>query len=229
MFIEVNNIGKFYGEGTATVKALDNVSFGICDGENVAVYGPSGSGKSTLLNIITGLLHPSAGAAIVDGIDLYNDLGNDGLARFRSEYIGFVFQGFNLIPYLNAYENTVLPLAHLDMRRAQKREMAEDVLRKVGLEDRMKHLPSELSGGQQQRVAIARALVNEPPILIADEPTGNLDQVSSAEILGLFEELHADGHTIISVTHDESTLKFAERKIGIIDGKIVSAVEQTVG
>jgi putative ABC transport system ATP-binding protein len=142
------------------------------------------------------------------------------LARFRSEYLGFVFQAFNLIPYLSAYENTVMPLAHLDIRRKQKRAMAVEALRKVGLADRMKHLPSELSGGQQQRVAIARALVNEPLIIIADEPTGNLDQETRSEIMGLFADLNDEGHTIVSVTHDSDTLAFAKRRIAIVDGHL---------
>jgi putative ABC transport system ATP-binding protein len=221
MFIKIQSVCKNFGAGEAEVRALDRISFGIEQGESVAIHGSSGSGKSTLLNIIAGLLHPTAGSVTVDGIDLYEDIGNDGLARFRCEYIGFVFQAFNLIPFLNAYENTVLPLAHLDIKRKQKRMMAEEALRKVGLSDRMKHLPNELSGGQQQRVAIARALVNEPFIIIADEPTGNLDKDTRDEVMDLFSQLNAEGHTIISVTHDSATLAYAGRKIEIADGRLL--------
>lgn len=220
MFIRFVEVTKTFGTGEASVRALRDASLDIAKGESIAFYGPSGSGKSTLLNIAAGLLHPTSGAVIVDDINLYEDLGNDGLARFRSEYLGFVFQAFNLIPYLNAYENTVMPLAHLDLKRKHKRAMAEAALKKVGLSDRMKHLPSELSGGQQQRVAIARALVNEPLIIIADEPTGNLDGETRGEILSLFAALNADGHTILSVTHDADTLAFAGRRISLVDGNL---------
>jgi putative ABC transport system ATP-binding protein len=220
MFIRFLEVAKTFGSGQAAVRALSCATLDIEKGESVAFHGRSGSGKSTLLNIAAGLLHPTSGSVIVDDINLYEDLGSDGLARFRSEYLGFVFQAFNLIPYLSAYENTVMPLAHLDIRRKQKRAMAEEALRKVGLADRMKHLPSELSGGQQQRVAIARALVNEPLIIIADEPTGNLDQETRSEIMGLFADLNDDGHTIVSVTHDSDTLAFAKRRIAIVDGHL---------
>ena len=221
MFITLKSVKKTFGSGTGEVLALDGVSMEIDSGESVAVHGPSGSGKSTLLNVLAGLLHPSEGEVVVDGFDLYGDLDTEGLARFRSEYIGFVFQAFNLLPYLSAFENAALPLAHLDLRKHQKREMAEAALGKVGLSDRMDHLPSELSGGQQQRVAIARAIVNRPLILMADEPTGNLDQETRNEILDLFTELNLEGQTIISVTHDPKTMAHSKRHIGIVDGRIV--------
>ena len=220
MFIEIEGLAKVFGEAEGLVVALDEISACIDEGEYLAVHGPSGSGKSTFLNIVGGLLHPSAGTVTVDGINLYEDLDSEGLARFRSEYVGFVFQAFHLMPYLTAYENVVLPLAHIGISRKKKRHMAEEALRSVGLIDRMTHLPGELSGGQQQRVAIARAIVNEPMIIIADEPTGNLDQETRGEILGLFNHLNRDGHTVIMVTHDPKNVEDACRSIYIVDGRI---------
>ena len=228
MFIEISSITKEFGNADARVRALQNVSLGIERGENVAIYGPSGSGKSTLLNVISGLLHPTSGRVVVDGIDIYGDLGDEGRSRFRCEYVGFVFQAFHLLPYLSAYENAVLPLAHLGIRGRDKRRMAEEVLHRVGLSDRLGHLPSELSGGQQQRVAIARALVNDPYIIVADEPTGNLDRESSEEILNLFRALQEEGRTIITVTHDETNLAHAGRTFEVVDGRIKNAMKSSL-
>ena len=222
MFINVDTVSKTFGTGEARVFALNQVSTEIEKGESVVVYGSSGSGKSTLLNVIAGLMHPTSGQIAIDGIDVYEELGHDGLSRFRSEYIGFVFQAFNLIPYLNAYENTVLPLANKSMAKKEKREMASEALRKVGLADRMDHLPSQLSGGQQQRVAIARALVNEPLIIVADEPTGNLDHATSREVMDLFSALNSEGYTFIYVTHDQEALGYAHKKIELVDGRVAA-------
>ena len=221
MIIQLREITKEYGEGAGRVRALSNIHLEIERGEFAAIYGQSGSGKSTLVNIIAGLQRPSAGIVLVDGIDIYGELSNDGLARFRSEYIGFVFQAFHLLPYLNSYENTVLPLAHTGMRKRDKRRMALEALGRVGLSDRLGHLPSELSGGQQQRVAIARAVVNNPEIIIADEPTGNLDQKTRDEIMEVFSSLCKDGRTILMVTHDPVNLSVASRLIELSDGIMV--------
>jgi len=187
----------------------------------IVITGPSGCGKSTLLTIMAGLNHPSTGEVIVDNISLYKELGNDGLADFRSDYIGFVFQSFHLVPYLYSLENVMLPIAHLKYSTKKKREMATKALIRVGLEDKINKLPGELSGGQRQRVAIARALVNNPEIILADEPTGNLDSKTRDDIMSLFESIREDGHTIIMVTHDPDNIKHANKSINIVDGKIV--------
>ncbi len=220
MYIQLDNISKTFGKGEATVKALKNVGFSIDKGDYVALHGPSGSGKSTLLTILAGLQHPTEGKVIIDEISLYEDLNNDGLAGFRSNYIGFVFQAFNLLPYLTTLENVLLPLAPMNLGNNKKKEMGKLALERVGLTDRGTHLPSELSGGQQQRVAIARALVNEPGIILADEPTGNLDSETRDEILNLFEDLNKAGHTILMVTHDVSNIKAARKSIRITDGRL---------
>jgi putative ABC transport system ATP-binding protein len=219
--IKLNNIYKTFGSGDSQVLALNNLSLNIKEGEFVTIHGPSGSGKSTLLTVMAGLQHPTNGEVIVDDISLYSVLDSDGLSRFRSEYLGFIFQAFNLIPYMTLEENVMLPLAHKSIPRAEKKEKALTILKKVGLVDRMNHLPSELSGGQQQRAAIARALVNNPKILFADEPTGNLDSKTRDEILNLFKELNSWGHTIIMVTHDDSTINVASRSIELFDGELV--------
>ena len=217
----MHNISKIFGEGDGRVVALSQVNIGIEQGEYVAIYGQSGSGKSTLLNILAGLLGPTTGSVSVDGINLYEELNSDGLSRFRCEYVGFVFQAFNLLPYLTAYENTVLPLAHLELKRREKRRMATDALSRVGLSDRLDHLPAELSGGQQQRVAIARAIVNEPMIIMADEPTGNLDQKTRDEIMELFSDLNGEGQTVIMVTHDPDNIADAKRQVRLSDGAVL--------
>ncbi|MGL1893336.1 MAG: ABC transporter ATP-binding protein [Spirochaetaceae bacterium] len=219
--IKLDNLDKIYGNGDNQVIALKNLNIEIKEGEFVTIHGPSGSGKSTLLTVMAGLQHPTRGEVIVDDISLYTTLDSDGLSRFRSEYLGFIFQAFNLIPYMTLEENVMLPLAHKKISRAEKKKKALTILNKVGLADRMNHLPSELSGGQQQRAAIARALVNEPKILFADEPTGNLDSKTRDEILSLFKELNSWGHTIIMVTHDDTSIKVASRRIKLSDGEII--------
>lgn len=220
MFIQLKNISKIYGSGDSRVEALKHVNIEIEKGEYLAVYGPSGSGKSTLLTIMAGLLHPTEGEVILDEISIYKDLNSDGLAGFRNEYLGYIFQAFNLIPYLNTLENVMLPLAHQDISVQEKRALANAALEKVGLADRATHLPSQLSGGQQQRVAIARAIVNNPLLLFADEPTGNLDSKTRDEILALFSDLNKAGHTILMVTHDLDNIKAAQRYIKILDGVV---------
>ena len=221
MYLQLLNISKIFGKGEAQVRALESVGFSIEKGDYVAIHGPSGSGKSTLLTIMAGLQHPSSGKVIVDEISLYEELNNDGLAGFRSNYIGFVFQAFNLLPYLSTLENVLLPMAPVRISSKEKREMAHQALSRVGLTDRAAHLPSQLSGGQQQRAAIARALVNEPGIILADEPTGNLDTETRNDILSLFDDLNKAGHTILMVTHDASHIKAARKSIKITDGHII--------
>lgn len=181
--MQVQNIDKEYGNGDALVRALRGVTFSIQPKDFVAVCGPSGSGKTTLLTIIAGLNHPTEGEVVIDDISIYKELNSNGLANYRNEYIGFVFQAFHLIPYLTAMENVILPLAHQNIRNKEKRSMAASALEKVGLSDKSKSLPGKLSGGQRQRVAIARAVVNDPRILLADEPTGNLDTKTRDKIL----------------------------------------------
>ncbi len=212
-FIEVRNLTKDYG---ANVLALRNVSFEVDKGEWIAVMGPSGSGKSTLLNVLGCLDSPSEGQARVDGGDL---AGFDAaeMARFRAEKVGFVFQQFHLVPYLTAVENVML--AQYVHSLADEPEAAE-ALRRVGLGDRLEHLPSQLSGGEQQRVCVARALINQPNLILADEPTGNLDEVNEALVMGLFTELHREGHTIVMVTHDPEIGRMAERRIELHHGRL---------
>ncbi|MFH1578127.1 MAG: ABC transporter ATP-binding protein [Candidatus Omnitrophota bacterium] len=221
MLVEINDITKIYGhQGSNQVKALENISFSLDKGDFIAMCGPSGSGKTTLLTIMAGLHHPTSGKVAVDNISIYDQLDSEGLARFRSEYIGFVFQSFCLIPYLSARENIMLPLAAVDVSKKEKRERAQKVLNRVGLADRGNHLPGQLSGGQRQRVAIARALVNQPLLIYADEPTGNLDSKTRDEILELFDSLREEGHTVIMVTHDPDNIMKATRVIKIRDGKL---------
>ena len=223
MLVHIDDITKIYNQGKGNeVKAVDRVSFGLNKKDFAAICGPSGSGKTTLLTIMAGLHHPTSGNLSVDNISIYEQLDSEGLARFRREYIGFVFQTFCLIPYLNALENVMLPLAAVDMPKKEKRTLAHKAMQRVGLADREGHLPGELSGGQRQRVAIARALVNEPLLIFADEPTGNLDTKTRDEILELFDSLRKDGHTIIMVTHDPDNIKKANKVIRIRDGKLCS-------
>jgi putative ABC transport system ATP-binding protein len=217
-FIEVKNLRKTYQSGEETVAAVDGLSFEVELGEFMAITGPSGSGKSTLLSLIGGLMHPSDGAIIIDEIDLFQ-LTTEQLADFRREYIGFVFQSFHLIPYLNVIENAMLPLTVMPFSRAEKMDMAMTMLEKVGLANKAHRLPDELSGGEQERVAIARALVNHPPIILADEPTGNLDSATSEEIMKLFQQLNREGQTIIMVTHNPENLIYAHRSLHMTDGK----------
>ena len=218
-FIAARGLEKtFEGDG-APVYALRGLDIVVPEGTFLGVMGQSGSGKSTFLSILGGLSHPSAGSISVDGIDLYK-LGGEKLADFRREYLGFVFQSFNLVPYLTALENVMLPLAVKKMPAAAKRERALQVLERVGLADRGGHLPGKLSGGEQERVAIARALVNEPPLILADEPTGALDSETTVEIMDLFAELHRDGNTIVMVTHNPEIQRYFDRTLVLRDGRL---------
>lgn len=217
--IELQQVSKVYGEKENQLKALNEIDLVIKRGEFVAVMGPSGSGKSTLLTILGAMNPPSTGKLFVDGIDVYA-LSAEKQADFRREYLGFVFQQFQLVPYLTALENVMLPLIITDTPNQE--EKAALMLARVGLGKKLKHLPSELSGGEQGRVAIARAIVNEPPILLADEPTGTLDSKTGAEVLDLFTELHQEGQTIVMVTHSDHTAARAHRLVQLKDGVIVS-------
>ena len=217
--ISIQSVSKIYNLGETIVKALDNVSLSIYDNDYISIMGPSGSGKSTLMNIIGCLDVPSKGKYKFKN-ELISEMDDNQLANIRNEKIGFVFQTFNLLPKLNAMQNVEVPLIYSSLGRKERLERAEEALHIVGLQDRMTHKPNELSGGQRQRVAIARALVNKPSIILADEPTGNLDSKSGNEILKFFSKLHKDGNTIIMVTHEESVAKLSKRRIDIFDGKI---------
>jgi ABC-type lipoprotein export system ATPase subunit len=217
--IQLQDVSKVYRKNdSAEVKALQNVSLTIERGEMVAVVGPSGSGKSTLMNIMGLLDRPTEGSYQIDARKV-SELDIDELAKLRNEKVGFVFQAFHLLPRTSALENVELPLIYSD--RSDFSTLAHRALKAVGLEDRARHFPSELSGGQQQRVAIARALVNDPEIIFADEPTGNLDSRSGMEVMSIFQEQHRNGKTIVLVTHDENLAGHAQRIIRIVDGKIV--------
>ena len=217
--ISIQSVSKIYNLGETVVKALDNVSLSIYDNDYISIMGPSGSGKSTLMNIIGCLDVPTKGKYKFKN-ELISEMDDNQLANIRNEKIGFVFQTFNLLPKLNAMQNVEVPLIYSSLGRKERIERAEEALNIVGLQDRMTHKPNELSGGQRQRVAIARALVNKPSIILADEPTGNLDSKSGNEILKFFSKLHKDGNTIIMVTHEESVAKLSKRRIDIFDGKI---------
>ncbi len=213
------NVTKLYGTGENQVEALADINFSVNQGEYIGIMGQSGSGKSTLLSIMGGMNPPSSGKLLVDNIDVYK-LSSEKQADFRREYLGFIFQQLQLIPYLTSLENVMLPLVITDVKNHE--ELALSVLEKVGLKGKVNRLPSELSGGEQGRVAVARAVVNDPPILLADEPTGSLDSRTGREILDLFHELHTDGQTIIMVTHNPKAVAGVDRLIKIKDGRIVS-------
>ena len=217
--IVLNEITKHYTMGDEVVKALDGVSMTMQEGEYVAIIGPSGSGKSTLMNIIGCLDVADDGTYLLDEMPI-EEYSEQQLANVRNEKIGFIFQGFNLINKMNAYENVELPLVYSRMARHERKERVMQSLELVGLVDRMKHRPNELSGGQQQRVAIARALATKPSIILADEPTGNLDSRTGMEIMNLFDRLNEQGHTIVLITHDNKVAQHAKRQISIMDGKI---------
>lgn len=219
--IHLDSITRFFRVGTETVRALRGVSITINRGEFVALMGPSGSGKSTLMNLIGCLDTPTSGSYWLNGKDV-SKLLDDDLAEIRNKEIGFVFQTFNLLPRLTALDNVALPMIYAGFPKNERSERAMDVLEQVRLTDRVKHKPNELSGGQRQRVAIARALVNKPSIILADEPTGNLDSVTSIEIMGLIEEIHKAGNTIILVTHEEDIARHAHRIIRLSDGMVAS-------
>lgn len=217
--IIAEDLQKEYNGSAERVAALRGVSLEIEQGEFVAVIGPSGSGKSTLLSVIGALNHPTRGRVVVDGIDIYV-LPAERRADFRREYIGFVFQSFQLVPYLTVVENVMVPLAVSDASSAQKKAMAMAILESVGLGNKSNRLPDELSGGEQERVAIARALVNHPPIILADEPTGNLDSATGEGIMALLLALNEAGHTIIMVTHNQENVRYARRTIRMRDGRV---------
>jgi putative ABC transport system ATP-binding protein len=218
--IEMHDLKRVYELGPQQIFALSGVDLIIHNGEYVAIMGPSGSGKSTLMNIIGCLDRPTSGGYLLDGISV-ESMNDDELAAIRNKKIGFVFQTFNLLPRTTALQNVELPLIYAKISRHERKEIAEEALAAVGLRDRMHHQPNELSGGQRQRVAIARALVNRPSLLLADEPTGNLDSKTGREILDLFRELHNRGNSIIMVTHEDDVAREAKRIIHIRDGKIV--------
>lgn len=226
MTLELRSVEKVYDMNSVGVHALRGVSFGIARNEYVAIMGPSGSGKSTLMNIIGCLDVPTSGTYLLDGADV-GSFSEDRLAEIRNEKIGFVFQTFNLLARSDVFHNVELPLIYAGMRPAQRRRLAEEAIVKVGLADRMKHRPNELSGGQRQRVAIARSLVNKPSILLADEPTGNLDSNTGAEIMEVFDTLHSEGNTIILVTHEDHVARHAQREIRLFDGEIASDMLQS--
>ena len=217
--ISLSNISRMYNVGSETIYALRDISLKIFKNEYVALMGPSGSGKSTLMNMLGCLDTPSGGEYVLNGLSVARMSDNE-LAEVRNKEIGFVFQTFNLLPRQTALENVMLPLVYAGMSKADRQKKAEHALDQVGLKDRMLHKPNELSGGQRQRVAIARALVNDPAIILADEPTGNLDSKTSVEIMGLFEAIHKAGNTIIVVTHEEDIAKYAHRIVRVKDGLV---------
>ena len=218
--IEVRDLTRYYIMGEVCVKALDGVSFDINRGEMVAIMGPSGSGKSTLMNMIGCLDVPTSGTIKIDG-ESTSGLSEKELSRIRGRKVGFVFQQFNLLPYFDAIQNVAMPLVYQGVKEKERIEKAEEALKKVGLSERMHHLPTELSGGQKQRVALARAIVTNPSIILADEPTGALDSKTGEDVMKLFHSLHGEGRTIIIVTHDARVGGECERMIRISDGKIL--------
>ncbi len=220
MLIELQSVSKTYAKTSGSVQALREVDLQIGTGEYVAILGPSGSGKSTLLQLLGCLDTPTAGTYRLDGTPIH-ELDRNALAETRNQKIGFVFQRFHLMPRATALENVALPLRFANWSQSRRNERAQDLLKDVGLADRTTHFPSELSGGQQQRVAIARALANHPPLILADEPTGNLDSQSGTEITQLLEGLRDEGRTIILVTHDEQLASRTDRIIRLLDGRIV--------
>jgi putative ABC transport system ATP-binding protein len=222
--IALENVSKVYNGSQVPVYALRDVSLDVAEGEFVAVMGPSGSGKSTLLSALGAMNSPSEGRVVIDGIDVYG-LKAEKQADFRHEYIGFVFQQLQLLPYLTAQENVQLPLAIARLPKAEKVARARDALAKVGLKGKEGRLPYQLSGGEQGRVAVARAMVNQPPLLLADEPTGNLDRQTGTQVLELLRELNQAGQTVIMVTHDPLAAQYAGRTVQILDGQVVGHQE----
>ncbi|MCK4988445.1 MAG: ABC transporter ATP-binding protein [Desulfobacterales bacterium] len=219
-YITAENLNKTYGNGEAAVTAVSDISFQIESGEFIGVMGESGAGKSTLLSIMGAMNTPTSGRFVVDDIDVYS-LTQEKQADFRREFLGFIFQSFHLVPYLTVFENVMLPLTIIKASRKHKRALVENALSQVGLLDKADRLPNQISGGEKERVAIARAVVNEPPVLLADEPTGNLDTKTSAEIMKLLQRLNTDGMTIIMVTHSPECAHYARRLMRVSDGKVV--------
>jgi putative ABC transport system ATP-binding protein len=220
--IRIENLSKCYQSGSETVAALAGLDISIQAGEFITIMGQSGSGKSTLLSVLGGMNHPTTGEVEMAGVNLYR-LPGEELADFRAQHLGFVFQSFQLISYLTALENVMLPLAIVKMSNGAKRSAAAAALERVGLANKRDRLPNQLSGGEQERVAIARAIVKNPPILLADEPTGNLDSRTSEEIMALFRQLNKDGQTVVMVTHNPDNGRYADRTITLRDGKVVTA------
>jgi putative ABC transport system ATP-binding protein len=221
--IKLEDVSRIYDTGKVQVPALLDVDLEVADGEFLAIVGPSGSGKSTMMNILGCLDRPTSGRYVLDGQPV-DELSDDGLAFVRSRSIGFVFQSYNLLPRTSALENVAAPLMYQGIPRKERFDRAQVVLERLGLGDRLHHIPSELSGGQQQRVGIARALVTEPAMILADEPTGNLDSHSGAEVLELFKDLHSLGRTIVLITHDADVAQAADRAVHIRDGRLHDAV-----
>jgi putative ABC transport system ATP-binding protein len=218
--IVADNLVKKYGHGETAVSAVDGISFKIKEGEFVGIMGESGAGKSTILGMLGAMNAPTFGRLMVDGIDIYQ-LSQEQRADFRREFLGFIFQSFHLVPYLTVIENIMLPLAVVKARKLKKREMAEEAMNQVGLSGKGHRLPSQISGGEKERVAIARSIVNEPPVLLADEPTGNLDTQTTRGIMELLGRLNQRGMTIVMVTHSPDCAGYAQRIIKVSDGKLV--------
>jgi putative ABC transport system ATP-binding protein len=218
-YIVAKNLVKHYGRGEGTVEAVRGISFDISAGEFVAIMGESGAGKSTVLSIMGAMNAPTAGTYMVDDIDVYG-LKREKRADFRREFLGFIFQSFHLIPYLTVAENVLVPLTIVNARAKERQMMAQDALDRVGLLDKADRLPSQISGGEKERVAIARAIVNEPPVLLADEPTGNLDTKTSGEVMALLNGLNSEGMTIVMVTHSHGSAGYAGRTLKVSDGRL---------
>jgi putative ABC transport system ATP-binding protein len=225
--IRIENLKKHYVSGGETVEALRGVDLAIEDGEFVTIMGQSGSGKSTLLSVLGGMNHPTAGTVEMAGVKLY-ELSGERLADFRAENLGFVFQSFHLIQYLTALENVMLPLVITGMKKGEKVQAAREALERVGLAGKADRLPNQLSGGEQERVAIARSIVKKPPILLADEPTGNLDSKTSEDVMALFRRLNDEGQTVVMVTHNPGNCTYADRTIVLRDGLVVDEQGDTV-
>lgn len=219
--VEVKNLYKIYNPGENEVRALDGINLTVEKGEFLAIVGQSGSGKSTFMNMIGLLDIPTSGTYLLDGIDV-SSMTDDELSEIRNKEIGFIFQGFNLISNLSAVENVELPLVYRGMKKEERHRLAVEALERVGLSHRLNHLPKQMSGGQQQRVAIARAVAARPPVILADEPTGNLDSHSGVEVMKILHELHEEGRTIILITHDNEIAKEAQRVIRVQDGQIIA-------